>query len=203
MKASDNTTWHAHAVDKPLLEKRLGQKGGVLWMTGLSGSGKSTIANALAQRLYQDGHFAYVLDGDNVRHGLCGDLGFSTEDRNENVRRVAHVARLFADAGIIAIVALISPTLAQRQMAREIGGDNFLEVFVKADLSTCEGRDPKGLYKKARAGQIPEFTGLTSPYEAPTHAELVLNTDTLQVEAAVERLLAHLQNSGIVGGASA
>jgi adenylylsulfate kinase len=196
---SGHTTWHKPAIGKALLEKKLGQKGAVLWFTGLSGSGKSTLANALAEALFAQGHVAFILDGDNVRHGLCGDLGFSSQDRDENVRRVAHVARLFSDAGIIALAALISPLRAQREMARGIAGGHFAEIHVRADLATCEARDPKGLYKKARNNEIPAFTGISSPYEEPENAELVLDTQKLAPAEAVAEILKLLQDLGVIG----
>ena len=155
----------------------MGQRGCVVWFTGLSGSGKSTLARALEERLVSSGHLVYVLDGDNIRHGLNCDLGFSPEDRNENIRRIGEVAALFRDAGIVVLTAFISPYRADRDLARQaVGEDRFLEVFVDAPLATCEERDPKGLYVKARAGEIPEFTGLTAPYEEPPNPALVVNT---------------------------
>ena len=174
-------------------ERILGQRGCVVWFTGLSGSGKSTVARAVEEHLAKQGRLVYVLDGDNVRHGLCADLGFSPEDRNENIRRIGHVAALFADAGAIVLSAFISPYRADRQLARDaVGEGDFLEVFIDADLATCESRDPKGLYKKARAGEIAEFTGITAPYEAPEAPALVIPTDKQDLDAsvaAVQKLL--------------
>jgi adenylyl-sulfate kinase len=175
----------------------LGQQGTVVWFTGLSGSGKSTVAHALEKRLIDSGRLAYVLDGDNVRDGLNRDLGFSAEDREENIRRIGEVAALFADAGVIALVAFISPYRADRQRARQAAGDTcFLEVFLDTPLAVCEERDPKGLYRKARAGQVAEFTGVSAPYEKPDDAELVIDTATTGVEAAVEQVLEQLVRRG-------
>ncbi len=166
-----------------------GHRGGVLWLTGLSGSGKSTLAMALQRRLFEAGRQVYVLDGDNVRQGLNRDLGFSPEDRTENIRRIAEVARLFADAGFIVLTAFISPYREDRDNARAIVGESFREVYVRADLAICEERDPKGLYVRARAGEIPEFTGITAPYEAPPAPELTVDTGVLSVDGALHRLV--------------
>ena len=170
-------------------EKRLGQRSCVLWLTGLSGSGKSTIAVALERRLFEEGYFAQVLDGDNIRSGINANLGFSPEDRRENIRRIAEVAKLYAHSGLIAICSFISPTRAIRQMAREIiGEEDFLEVFVKAPLEVCEERDVKGLYARARRGEIKQFTGIDAPYEEPLQPFLTLDTDKLSIEDSVEAL---------------
>ena len=177
----------------------LNQQGATLWLTGLSGSGKSTIARQLERELIDMGHACYILDGDNVRHGLNRDLGFSAEDRTENLRRIAEVARLFNDAGIIVITAFISPTVEDRKGAREIIGDGFVEVFVDTPLDVCEQRDPKGLYKKARAGEIQQFTGISAPYEAPTEPEISLKTADMPVEASVDAIVAKLREDGIIG----
>jgi bifunctional enzyme CysN/CysC len=182
--------------------RALGQRPVTLWLTGLSGSGKSTIAYALEKRLTEEGHACFVLDGDNVRQGLNRDLGFSADDRTENIRRVAEVARLFNEAGLIAVTSFISPFGNDRRNAREIiGGDRFIEVFVDAPLDVCEERDPKGLYKKARAGEIPDFTGISSPYEAPEKPELRLDTSELSVQDAVERIMGYLEAQGMIDGA--
>ena len=166
------------------------QQGKVIWFTGLSGSGKSTLANALEHVLHQAGKHTYILDGDNIRQGLNKDLGFSDADRVENIRRIAEVARLMADAGLIVITAFISPFKKEREMARNlIGSEHFLEVYVSTSLAVCEERDPKGLYKKARAGQIPEFTGISSPYEAPLNPELVVATATQSKTASLTALV--------------
>jgi adenylyl-sulfate kinase len=167
-----------------------GHRGLCIWFTGLSGSGKSTLANAVEQSLYQMGVHTYLLDGDNVRHGLNGDLGFSDEDRKENVRRVAHVANLFVDAGVVAITALISPFHADREKARKIfAPGSFIEVYVECPLEECARRDPKGLYEKAKSGQIRDFTGISSPYEPPGDAEVTVNTATMSIETCVQYIL--------------
>jgi adenylylsulfate kinase len=195
---SKNITWVQSHIDREAREARRGHKGVVLWFTGLSGSGKSTLALAVERYLFERGHFTYVLDGDNVRHGLNRDLGFSPEDRTENIRRIGEVAKLFCEAGAIVATAFISPYRADRdtvrqQMSRD--GD-FHEVFVSCPLEICEQRDPKGLYKKARAGEIPNFTGIGAPYEAPEAPELVLETDRYDVEACVRQVVEHLEASG-------
>lgn len=188
---SENVTWHPSAVareDRP-------SRGATVWFTGLSGSGKSTVAVECERLLVAAGRPAYVLDGDNVRHGLNGDLGFSAADRAENVRRVGHVARLFADAGVVALVPLISPYRADRDLVRRLhaeAGLPFLEVFVDTPIEVCEQRDPKGLYRKARAGEIKGFTGVDDPYEPPTAPELVLRPDDGDPEAMARRVLALL-----------
>jgi bifunctional enzyme CysN/CysC len=179
-----------HAVTPTERSRANGHHGAVLWLTGLSGAGKSTIAMGLERTLFERGRQVYVLDGDGVRQGLNGDLGFSPEDRAENIRRVAETARLFAEAGMIVVTALISPTREDRARAREIGGAFFREVYVAADLETCESRDPKGLYRRARVGEIPEFTGVSAPYEAPEAAELVIDTGALAIDEAVAELVA-------------
>jgi len=165
---------------------------GVLWFTGLSGAGKSTLAMALEQRLFDQGYQVYVLDGDNVRGGLNANLGFSPEDRAENIRRVGEVAALLADAGIIVITAFISPYRADRERARAAAGDSFHEIYIEADLETCEARDPKGLYKRARSGDIAEFTGITAPYEAPDHPDLVIDTGVNDIDACIDQLAAYI-----------
>ncbi|MBF0626090.1 MAG: adenylyl-sulfate kinase [Magnetococcales bacterium] len=181
-----------HRVGREWRWARNGHRGGVLWFTGLSGSGKSTIAMQLEQELLQRGYQTYVLDGDNVRGGLNRDLGFSAADRAENIRRIGEVAALMADAGLIVITAFISPYRADRELARRIQKEGFHEVFVDADLATCEARDPKGLYRKARAGLIPAFTGISDPYEAPERPELVLPTACCTVGECVEMLIGHV-----------
>ena len=196
---STNVTWHDHKVDREQREDLLKQKGVVLWFTGLSGSGKSTIANEVAYKLQKMGKITYVLDGDNIRHGLNKDLGFSEEDRNENIRRISEVANLFADAGIIAITAFISPYRKYRNFCRNLVGDNrFIEIYTKASLETCEKRDPKGLYKKARAGKIKHFTGIDDPYEEPEKAEITLDTDIVNVEEGAEIVIQKLHEYGII-----
>ncbi|MBN2602951.1 MAG: adenylyl-sulfate kinase [Candidatus Thermoplasmatota archaeon] len=196
---SANVTWHDHKVDRKQRENLLKQKGVVLWFTGLSGSGKSTIANEVAYKLQKMGKITYVLDGDNIRHGLNKDLGFSEEDRNENIRRISEVANLFADAGIITITAFISPYRKYRNFCRNLVGDNrFIEIYTKASLKTCEKRDPKGLYKKARAGEIKHFTGIDDPYEEPEKAEITLDTDVVNVEEGAEIVIQKIHEYGII-----
>jgi adenylylsulfate kinase len=177
MPKSENIYWHAGDIKKADRERLAGHRGVCLWYTGLSGSGKSTIALEVEERLYERGMRTYVLDGDNIRHGLNNDLGFSPEDRNENIRRIGEVAKLFVDAGTIVMTAFISPYRQDRDRVRAIlQPGEFVEIYVEADLDTCEERDPKGLYKKARAGEIKEFTGISAPYEEPDNPELVINT---------------------------
>lgn len=192
-----NITWHPHKVTREDREKLLGQKGVTVWLTGLSGSGKSTIAVGAEEALVARGRLAYVLDGDNVRHGLNKNLGFSPEDRTENIRRIGEVARLFTEAGVIAFTSFISPYRADRDLVRAIHDPGrFVEVHVAASVETCESRDVKGLYKKARAGEIPEFTGISAPYEAPERPELVLDTNLQTVEESVGRLVSFLEEKG-------
>jgi len=188
-----NVVWHSHAVKKEERESLLKQKGVVLWYTGLSGSGKSTIANEVAFKLHSKGKLSYVLDGDNIRHGLNKDLGFSPEDRKENIRRISEVANLFADAGLITMTAFISPYRIDRNFCRELTEDGrFIEIYCKASLETCEKRDPKGMYKKARAGIIKDFTGIDAPYEAPLDPELIIDTDKNNVEESADLVLKKL-----------
>lgn len=192
-----NIIWHQSEVNQAAREELLKQKGVVIWFTGLSGSGKSTIANQVANVLHQLGKLTYVLDGDNIRHGLNKNLGFSPEDREENIRRIGEVAKLFADAGIIATTAFISPYRKDRDKAREILEDGrFIEVFVDCPLEVCESRDPKGLYKKARAGEIKEFTGIDAPYEVPENAEIVINTNDLDLAASTQKVIDYLSDKG-------
>jgi len=194
---SDNVVWHSHAVDQDTRSEQKNQRPLVIWFTGLSASGKSTIAGALEQILTHQGYHTYLLDGDNVRHGLCGDLGFSDADRQENIRRVGEVAKLVADAGLIALAAFISPFCADRDLVREIMPDGqFIEVFVDASLDVCKERDPKGLYEKAVRGEIKQFTGIDSPYEAPKNAEVHLRAGEISVAEAVNQLLAYLHEIG-------
>jgi adenylylsulfate kinase len=195
-----NITWHAGHIGRADRERMLGQRGATVWLTGLSGSGKSTIAVAAEAELVKRGKLAYVLDGDNVRHGLNKNLGFSPADRTENIRRIGEVAKLFTDCGVLVFTSFISPYRADRDQVRALfqPGD-FIEVYVAADVATCEGRDPKGLYKKARAGQIPDFTGISAPYEEPVTPELVLETGKQTLEQSVRALLGHLEQRGHVG----
>ncbi|MGD9741858.1 MAG: adenylyl-sulfate kinase [Dongiaceae bacterium] len=190
---SQNLRRVEHRVPEAARSARNGHRGGVLWFTGLSGAGKSTLAMAVEQELFARGYHVYVLDGDNVRHGLNANLGFSPDDRAENIRRIGEVAALFADAGMIAITAFISPYRSDRQRAREAAKGAFHEIYVEADIETCEQRDPKGLYKKARRGEIAEFTGLTAPYEAPDAAELTVDTRDLDVEKSIKRILDYVE----------
>lgn len=195
MPANKNVTFHRGTVDRENRERLLGQRGCVVWFTGLSGSGKSTIAREVETLLAAAGRLVYVLDGDNVRHGLNSDLGFSDADRQENIRRIAEVAALFVDAGIIVLTAFISPFVDDRERARAIiGPDRFVEVFVDTPLATCERRDPKGLYEKARSGAIAEFTGISSPYEPPLAPALVLQTTELGIRECAQRVQAELQH---------
>ena len=194
-----NITWHDATVTVEDREKLLNQKGCVIWFTGLSGSGKSTLANAVEHVLHQQRHHTYVLDGDNVRHGLNKNLGFSPEDREENIRRIGEVAKLFADAGTIVMTAFISPYRADRDQARElIAEGRFVEVFVDCPLEVCEERDTKGLYKKARAGEIKEFTGISAPYEPPFDPEVTVNTAELSIEESAHAVVASLVKTGLV-----
>ena len=196
---SKNITWQHGSIDLSQREEMLGQKGCVLWLTGLSGSGKSTIASALEEALVRQGHLAYILDGDNLRHGLNKDLGFSSEDRQENIRRVGEVAALFAHAGVITITAFISPYRSGRDTARRIAGDGrFLEIYLDTPLTECEKRDPKGLYRKARQGEISDFTGIDAPYEAPQNPELVLKTHKANPVQCAQQILEQLYKSQIV-----
>lgn len=197
---STNITWHHADIGKEDRERMNGHKAAVLWFTGLSGSGKSTVAHAVENALFELGCRTYVLDGDNIRHGLNKNLGFSPEDREENIRRIGEVANLFIQAGVIAITAFISPYRADRDKARAIAGKDFIEVYVKCDLSVCEERDTKGLYKKARAGEIKEFTGINAPYEEPLNAELVIDTAAETIEESARKVVDMLVARGIVQG---
>lgn len=194
----ENVIWHAHAVTRAEREALHGHQGVVLWFTGLSGSGKSTVAGALEQALRQQGVSTYLLDGDNVRHGLCRDLGFSDDDRKENIRRVGEVAKLMVDAGLVVLTAFISPHRAERQMVREMVGEGrFIEVFVDTPLAICEARDPKGLYRKARAGELRNFTGIDAAYEAPEQVEIRLDGEQL-VTKLIAQLLDLLRGRDII-----
>ena len=198
-KKATNVVWHTHKVSREERELFLKQKGVVLWFTGLSGSGKSTIANEVAYKLHEMGHLSYVLDGDNIRHGLNKDLGFSPEDRKENIRRISEVAKLFSDAGLITITAFISPYKIDRNFCRElVGKGRFLEIYTKASIETCEKRDTKGLYKKAREGLIKDFTGINAPYEEPEKPELILDTDKETVEESAEKVMKKLEELGYI-----
>jgi adenylylsulfate kinase len=197
---STNITWHESGVSAEERAALNGHRPALLWFTGLSGSGKSTLANGVARALHERGVHTYVLDGDNVRHGLNKDLTFSAEDRVENIRRIGEVAKLFVDAGLVTMTAFISPYREDRARARAIVGDAFIEVHVDADVAVCESRDPKGLYKKARAGEIGDFTGISSPYEAPENPELRIDTSAASLEDCVAQVVAYLASRGIVNG---
>ena len=190
---------HEGVVKREHRERLLGQRGVTLWFTGLSGAGKSTLAVAVEEALHKLGNLTYILDGDNIRSGINNNLSFSPEDRKENIRRIAEIAKLFREAGVITLTAFISPYREDRQLARDLAGsDDFIEVFADASLDSCEERDPKGLYKKARAGQIPEFTGISAPYEAPENPELHIRTDQHSVEECVAMVLNYLREKKLI-----
>jgi adenylylsulfate kinase len=198
-----NITWHEGHVTPEERARLLEQKGATLWFTGLSGSGKSTIAYTLEHALVQNGHLAYVLDGDNIRHGLNSNLGFSPQDREENIRRIGEVARLFADCGVLTMTSFISPYRADRDKVRAIHARDqlpFIEVYAATPIETCEQRDPKGLYKKARAGQIKDFTGVSAPYEPPLNPEVTIDAATTSPQEAAVVLLGYLRKQGLIGG---
>ena len=197
-----NIVWHEASVDRAARADKRGHRSAILWFTGLSGSGKSTLANAVNAALFERGLGAYVLDGDNVRHGLCKDLGFSDADREENIRRIGEIAKLFLDAGVIVLTAFVSPFRADRDKARDLveAGD-FFEIFCAADLDVCESRDPKGLYAKARSGAIKEFTGISSPYEAPDTPELKIDTGAQDLAESVNVVIKALQDKGVIPAA--
>lgn len=192
-KKSTNVVWHNMNVTRENRETLLKQKGILLWFTGLSGSGKSTVASALEKRLHTLGKLTYALDGDNVRHGLNSDLGFSDQDRIENIRRIGEVSKLFVDAGIITIATFVSPFRDDRQKVRELLRDDFVEVYVHCPLEVCEQRDPKGIYIKARAGEIKHFTGIDSPYEEPLNPEITVSTHINTLEECVDKVIAYLE----------
>ncbi|MBL4623531.1 MAG: adenylyl-sulfate kinase [Flavobacteriales bacterium] len=194
-----NLTWHNQAVTKELRAKQKKQKPCLIWLTGLSGSGKSTVATALDSWLYENNYHSYVLDGDNVRLGLNNDLGFTDTDRVENIRRIGETSKLFIDAGVIVVSAFISPFTADRDMVRSLLKDNeFIEVYMSASLETCEKRDPKGLYKKARNGEIPFFTGIDSEYQVPTHHEIEIDTSGISIEEASSQIIKYMINNDFV-----
>ena len=196
---SFNTLWHESSIKRADREKLHKHKSVVLWFTGLSGSGKSTLAHAIEERLYKNGISTYVLDGDNVRHGLCSDLSFTDSDRVENIRRISELAKLLTDAGIITLTAFISPFKVDRDEARKrMPHGDFLEIYCQCPIEICEQRDVKGLYKKARAGEIPFFTGIDSPYEAPVGPELVINTNDVSLEDSVQEVLNLLMRHGVI-----
>jgi len=198
-RKSSNVVWHNATVTRKRREKMNGHGSVILWFTGLSGAGKSSLAHAVEEELHQLGCRTFVFDGDNVRHGLCADLGFTTEDRIENIRRVGEMAKLFVETGVIALTAFISPFLSDRERVRSLvpHGD-FLEIYCRCPLEVCEQRDVKGIYKRARAGQIKDFTGISSPYEDPVNPELILETDKLTIEESVAQVMKLLRDRGIV-----
>ncbi len=198
---SGNTVWHNATVTRARRERLNGHRGAAIWFTGLSGSGKSTLAHTVEEELHRRGCRTFVFDGDNVRHGLCADLGFSREDRSENIRRIAEMVRLFVDAGVIALTAFISPFRADRERVRQrVSSEDFLEVYCRCPIEICEQRDVKDLYRRARAGQIPEFTGVSSPYEEPERADLVLDTGTERLEQCTQGVLDLLRRRGVISG---
>jgi len=195
----NNIVWHDHKVVRSQRAENKNQKPCILWFTGLSGSGKSTVANAMDVALHNRGYHTFLLDGDNVRHGLCSDLGFSDNDRVENIRRIGEVSKLFADAGLIVLSAFISPFNSDRRMVRKLfPAGEFIEVYMNTPLATCEERDPKGLYQKARSGEIKQFTGIDSPYEIPAHPEVSLDTSSTSVDDCVESLMNYLLDRKLI-----
>lgn len=196
---SPNAVWHHATITRQHREKLNGHKGAIVWFTGLSGAGKSTLAHAVEETLYKMNSSTIVLDGDNVRHGLCGDLTFSEEDRKENIRRIGEMAKLFLETGTIALTAFISPFKSDRQFVRNlVAHGDFLEVYCNSSLEVCEKRDVKGLYKKAREGLIPNYTGISSPYEDPINPELIVNTGIDSLEFCVDQVLGMLKDRGII-----
>ena len=193
-----NIKWHESTINRQNLESLRGHKGMVLWFTGLSGSGKSTLANALNEALHSKKVSTYLLDGDNIRHGLCRDLGFSDKDREENIRRIGEVANLFMNAGIVTITAFVSPFRSDREKVRKIIGKDFIEVFCAANLDICETRDTKGLYKKARLGEIKDFTGISSPYEIPKAPEIRVDTGSLDLNDSVRQIMKYLSEKELL-----
>jgi adenylylsulfate kinase len=197
--ASKNTVWHHATVTRERREQLNAHKSVVLWFTGLSGAGKSTVAHALEERLYGMGCNTYVFDGDNVRHGLCSDLGFSREDRTENIRRIGEMVKLFCDAGVIALTAFISPFREDRQRVRDLLGEgDFVEVYCRCPIEVCESRDVKHLYRRARMGEIKEFTGISSPYEEPENPEVVIDTGSAPLDDCVNKVIAYLIERGVL-----
>jgi len=196
--ASSNTVWHNATVTRERRESRNANIGAVIWFTGLSGSGKSTLAHTVEEQLFQGGCQSYVFDGDNVRHGLCSDLGFTQEDRTENIRRIGEMCKLFVDAGVIALTAFISPLRSDRAMVRKLLQKDFIEIFVRCPAEVCEQRDVKGLYKKARAGEIENFTGVSAPYEEPETADLVIDSEKMSLDESVQKVMQLLLDRGVV-----
>ncbi|MDP1664732.1 MAG: adenylyl-sulfate kinase [Methylobacter sp.] len=199
LPVSTNVVWHHATISRAQREAQNGHRGAILWFTGLSGSGKSTLAHAVEEMLHFRGCRTFVLDGDNVRHGLCGDLGFSAKDRQENIRRIGEMAKIFMEAGVIVLTAFISPYRADRERVRGlIEHDSFIEIYCDTPIEICESRDVKGLYKKARAGQLKEFTGVTSPYEVPENCELTVSTGTTDLDVCVQQVIDKMIRSGII-----
>ncbi|MEO8331735.1 MAG: adenylyl-sulfate kinase [Gallionella sp.] len=197
--ADKNIVWHHATVTRARREKQNGHRGAIVWFTGLSGSGKSTLAHAVEEALHQQGCRTFVLDGDNVRHGLCGDLGFSSKDREENIRRIGEMAKLFMEAGVIVLTAFISPYRDDRERVRGmVEHGDFIEIYCNAPIEVCEARDVKGMYKKARAGQIAEFTGISSPYETPENPELAVNTGAAELEDCVRQVIGEMVQRGLI-----
>ena len=203
LSKATNIVWHNSSVDREARSMQKGHGSAILWFTGLSGSGKSTLANAVNVALYEKGYSSYVLDGDNIRHGLCKDLGFSDLDREENIRRIGEVSKLFLDAGIIVLTAFVSPFRVDRENARSLVGKNdFIEIYCSANLDICETRDTKGLYAKARKGEIKDFTGISSPYEKPDSPELKIDTGNMEIDQCVEIVINFLINQKIISNFS-
>lgn len=199
MTISPNILWHQATVTRARREAQNGHRGAILWFTGFSGAGKSTLAHAVEEVLHQRGCHTFVLDGDNVRHGLCADLGFSQEARVENIRRVGEVAKLFMEAGVIVLTAFISPYRADRERVRGmVGHGDFIEIYCNSTIEVCEQRDVKGMYKKARAGLVTEFTGISSPYEVPENSELTVNTGVAELESCVAQVIGEIIQHGII-----
>jgi len=194
---SNNLLWHNASITKDQRAKMKKQKPCIIWFTGLSGSGKSTLGNMLEKKLYELGYYTYLLDGDNVRHGLSSDLGFDKKSRVENIRRIGEVAKLFVDSGTIVLTAFISPYLDDRQIVRNlVREDEFIEIYVDVSLDVCEKRDPKGFYKKARAGEINNFTGISSPYEKPINPEINIQNDKIDIEESIDKIILYLKEKG-------
>jgi adenylylsulfate kinase len=199
MEATKNIVWHAATITKEDRHRMNDHKSAILWYTGLSGAGKSTLANKVEEKLFERGYHTYVLDGDNIRMGLNKGLGFTAEDRKENIRRIGEVAKLFVDAGVLVSTAFVSPYIEDREMVRKLMTDGeFIEIYVAASLEVCEGRDTKGLYKKARAGEIKNFTGISDPYEAPLNAELTVDTGSQSLDESAQVVLNYLEEKGYI-----
>lgn len=196
---TDNVFWHSGNIDRNARQERNKHKSFVLWFTGLSGSGKSTLANAVEKHLFDSGHNVTVLDGDNIKHGLCSDLGFSEDDRHENMRRIGKVAKLFVESGTIVLAAFVSPYRSDREKARSrLPHGDFYEVYCECDLEECEKRDPKSLYKKARNGEIPNFTGISAPYEEPIKPDMIVNTNSLSIQEEVQTIMTNLKKKDLI-----